>query len=230
MLNFFQNNKKANSVKRKSRSILIGSIVALLIGITPYLFYTYEYFPDDPIFETFLFTYESKFNLSMYVTMWLLMGKLIPLMLLILWFFTCKHWWYHIILIPIAMFSFQIFSAITDDTKIMDEAEIFWLIPIMMIITPFVYFIRVKLFDKHVLGIDLEAIDAELKALKNKEGYIEPIEDPEKAFKILKKSSEDYEAPISFSDKIDERLSTHNLENWLKQFQHNLKSWMHLKF
>ncbi|WP_047415174.1 hypothetical protein [Cellulophaga sp. Hel_I_12] len=164
-------NQKSNklSTKKKSKSILIGSVVALLIAITPYLFYIYEYFPDEPIYNTWLFDYESKFNLSIYVTMWLIMGKLIPLMLLILWFFTCKHWWYHIILIPIAMYSFQIFSAFAQDTNIIDEVEIFWLIPIMMVVTPFVYFIRVKLFDKHVLGIDLDAMDAELKVYKEKE-------------------------------------------------------------
>lgn len=157
------------SKKKKSKSILIGSIVALLIAITPYLFYIYNYFPDQPIYDTWFFTYESKFNLSIKITMWLLMGKIVPLLLLILWFFTCKHWWYHIILIPIAMYAFQIFGSIANDTKIIDEIEIYWLIPIMLVITPFVYFIRVKLFDKHVLGIDLEAMDAELKQYKEKE-------------------------------------------------------------
>ncbi len=161
--------KPKNTAKRKSRSILIGSFVAIYIGITPYLFYVYNYFPDQPLFETWFFTYESKFNLSIQITMWLLLGKLIPLVLLVLWFFTCKHWWYHIILIPIAMYAFQIFGMIANDIQFIDEVEIYWLIPIMLIITPFVYFIRVKLFDKYVLGIDLEAIDAELKQYKEKE-------------------------------------------------------------
>jgi hypothetical protein len=39
----------------------------------------------------------------------------------------------------------------------------------MTVVIPFVYFIRLKLFDKHVLGIDLEAMDRELKAYKEKE-------------------------------------------------------------
>jgi amino acid permease len=67
------------------------------------------------------------------------------------------------------MYAFQIFSALAEDTNIVDEVEIYWLIPIMLVVTPFVYFIRVKLFDKYVLGIDLEAIDAELKQYKEKE-------------------------------------------------------------
>ncbi|MCM4166226.1 hypothetical protein DHD08_00865 [Arenibacter sp. H213] len=143
--------------------------MASLIAITPYLFYTYNYFPDKAIYEGALFTYESKYNLSIYITMWLLMGKLIPLFLLTLWFFTCKHWWYHIILIPMSMFAFQIFGAIAADTKVMDEVEIYWILPIMTLIVPFVYFIRIRLFDKHVLGIDLEAMDLELKAYKEKD-------------------------------------------------------------
>tara|TARA_R110000868_G_scaffold156072_1_gene382736 strand:- start:110 stop:694 length:585 start_codon:yes stop_codon:yes gene_type:complete len=159
---------KSNTTKRKSKSIFLGSIVALIIAISPYIFYTYNYFPKGEFLDLFFFTYESKYQESIVMVMWLAMNKIIPIILLILWFFTCKHWWYHVILIPIAMFSFQLFSQINED-RFLDETEIYWLIPIMLVITPFVYFIRVKLFDKHVLGIDLEAMDAELKQYKEKE-------------------------------------------------------------
>ena len=165
-----ESKKLKNSVatKKKSKSILIGSIVALFIAISPYLFYTYQYFPTGNKIDLFFFVYESKWQQNISIIMWFFMGKFIPFILLALWFFTCKHWWYHVILIPIAMFAFQIVSLINDD-KYLDETEIYWLIPIMLVITPFVYFIRVKLFDKHVLGIDLEAMDAELKEYKEKE-------------------------------------------------------------
>lgn len=66
------------------------------------------------------------------------------------------------------MFTFQIVSLIYED-RFIDEIELYWLLPVMTIVIPFVYFIRVKLFDKHVLGIDLEAMDKELKAYKEKE-------------------------------------------------------------
>ena len=38
-----------------------------------------------------------------------------------------------------------------------------------MVVIPIVYFIRIKLVDKHVHGIDLEAMDTELQILKEKE-------------------------------------------------------------
>lgn len=156
------------NTKRKSRSILISSIVAVLIAISPYIFYTYQFFPNEKTLNLGFFVFESNFNQSVYTVMWFFMIKFIPLTLLTLWFFTCKHWWYHAILIPIAMYSFQIVSLFYEERYI-DEAEIYWLVPIMLVITPFVYFIRVKLFDKHVLGIDLEAMDTELQELREKD-------------------------------------------------------------
>ncbi|MEO0573492.1 MAG: hypothetical protein AAF039_17450, partial [Bacteroidota bacterium] len=47
--------------------------------------------------------------------------------------------------------------------------NLLWLLPICVVIIPFVYFIRLKLYDKHVHGIDLEAMDEELRILKEKE-------------------------------------------------------------
>jgi magnesium-transporting ATPase (P-type) len=167
MIKLFTNPNQSNK-KKKSRSILIGSIVAVVIALTPLIFYSYKFFPSGSTLNLFFFTYESKYQLSIITVMWLFMAKFVPLVLLVLWFFTCKHWWYHVLLIPIAMYVFQVVSLIYED-RFIDEVEIFWLLPIMTVVIPFVYFIRLKLFDKHVLGIDLEAMDRELKAYKEKE-------------------------------------------------------------
>lgn len=66
------------------------------------------------------------------------------------------------------MYSFQTISVIKQEAYV-DELEIYWVIPIMMIIIPIVYFIRLKLFDKYVYNIDLEKIDAELAEYERKE-------------------------------------------------------------
>ncbi|MFP2994548.1 hypothetical protein ABN763_01500 [Spongiivirga sp. MCCC 1A20706] len=160
--------------KRKlfRRSIVISSLIALLIAISPYIFYLYESAPDDSqIWETFAFTISTEAYPNVYSMLWLIMGKVLPLYLLILWFFTCKHWWYHVILIPIAMYSFQTFTLLNDDAEFVDEAEIYYIIPIMMVIIPFVYLIRLKIFDKVVHGIDLKKLDEELEQLKDLDDY-----------------------------------------------------------
>lgn len=67
------------------------------------------------------------------------------------------------------MYAFQIFEVFLTDDNFIDTDNILWLLPFCMIVIPFVYLIRVKLYDKYVHGIDLDAMDAELKALREKE-------------------------------------------------------------
>ncbi|WP_430408337.1 hypothetical protein [Kordia sp.] len=168
--------QKKESEKIKSRlrrnlinkAIIRDTIVVIIIAITPYIFQLYESLPSEQIWRNDYFEITSNYYEDVRTAMWVYMGKIIPLILVIIWFLTCKNWWYHIILIPIAMFSFQLYSSFYRDTYI-DEIEIYYVIPIMMIIIPIVYLIRAKLFDKLVNGIDLKKIEAELEEYRRKE-------------------------------------------------------------
>ncbi len=131
-----------------NKGLIIGSIIATLISITPYLFYLYESVPKTKIWSTFLFTYDSTFWEDANYVMWVLIGKVIPLYLLFLWFFTCRHWWYHTLLVPIAMYVFQIIVMLNTDTKYMDEFQLIYLIPVMAIVIPSIYLIRAQIFNK----------------------------------------------------------------------------------
>lgn len=156
------------STQKNLRSLVTGSILAIIIAISPYIFYLYESLPDTKTWETSLFTIESNYQEDVRLYGWLFMQKAIPLLFLIFWFFTSRDWWYHVILIPIAMYTFQIISVINQEQN-PDEQEIYYVIPVMMIIVPIVYFIRIKLFDKYVYNIDLQKIDAELAEYERKE-------------------------------------------------------------
>jgi hypothetical protein len=149
-------------------------------------------------------------NINVYI--WFLLGKLVPLYLLLIWFFTCKHWWYHIIIIPILMYAFQVFEGVISEDNYIDTDNILWLLPFCMIVIPFVYFVRVKLYDKYVHGIDLEAMDAELKYYKDKE----------------RTQLENAGIKVDFQQSIEEDLSTKTpnktLNSLLKQMQHSLHS------
>ncbi len=158
--------------KLAKKRILIESFLAFLIVLSPFVFKSHEYLPDDESIETVRFLWmeigKNGFP-SIEGHGWFVLGKLVPLYLLLIWFFTCKHWWYHIILIPLLMYVFQIFEVYFYQDETIDSENIMWLLPICVVVIPFVYFIRVKLYDKHVHGIDLEAMDAELQVLKEKE-------------------------------------------------------------
>jgi magnesium-transporting ATPase (P-type) len=130
-----------------NRKILSGSIIATLIAGTPFLFYLYEYVPDTKTWETFLFTYESNWFEDASTGIWVLMMKTVPLLLSVIWFFTCKHWWYHVLIVPISMFTFQVVSALSTEIY-MDQLHILYLLPILAIVFPSIYLIRAKMFNQ----------------------------------------------------------------------------------
>ena len=120
-------------------------------------------------------------------SLWFYLIKIIPLMLLTIWFITCKQWWYHAILIPIAMYSFQLFTVITKESTKVDENEILYMVAVSMVIIPVVYLIRIKLVDKYIHGIDLKAMDTELQILKAKQELREEREKLEQRKDTLSK-------------------------------------------
>ncbi len=130
------------------KSIIIGTIIATFIAMTPYLFYLYESVPDVKDWNTFFGIYHSGFYESASISMWVLNGKIIPLFLIVIWFFTCRHWWYHALLVPIAMYVYQIFITLNDDADFVDNNQLIYLIPIIAIIVPSIYLIRARIFNK----------------------------------------------------------------------------------
>lgn len=159
-----QNNKlntKTTDQQQTDKNIFAGSMVVFFIAITPFLFYSYKSFPEEVIWETSFFTLNTVFY-SWFDYAWYLANKIIPLYLLLIWFFTCKHWWHWILLVPIGMYSFQIWGLIQENDNV-DVLELYYVFPLMMIVIPSVYLIRAKLFNK-IRGNDLEAFEEELSA------------------------------------------------------------------
>ena len=147
---------------RRSSSLLTGSLIAAFIAASPYFFYLYEGFPESQFWETSFFginiSYDSLNYQNVNVLAWILFSKIIPLILFIIWFFTCKHWWYHSILVPICMYVFQIFSTLNDDLTFTDSVDIYYMAPIIFIALIFLYTIRMKIFDR-IHNIDLSELE-----------------------------------------------------------------------
>jgi len=187
--------KNKLSTYARSKFLLLGSLIAICIAFSPYLFYLYEIFPNGPVWENSFFTYESKYYEDVTTAAWTFLGKLTPLFLLLIWFFTCKHWWYHSILIPVAMYTYQLIIAFYQDTYaneyIIDTDQLIYLAPFFILILSVVYLIRIKIFDR-VYGIDLSEIDEtdvsvfspisesdrrEVKSFQEEDEYWEPAQE-----------------------------------------------------
>lgn len=158
-----QNNKSTETEtaqhKTDKKSLAIGGIVVFLVAISPLIFYSYKSFPDVKIWKTSFFESTTNFY-SWFDYAWYFVNKLVPLYLLLLWFFTCKHWWHWIILIPISMYSFQLWG-IVNESQNLDELEYVYIFPLMLVLIPLVYLIRAKLFA-NIRGRDLSAFEEEL--------------------------------------------------------------------
>jgi dipeptide/tripeptide permease len=157
---------KEISVKKR---IFFDSLIVIFVAISPFIAYSYLAAPDGEIWETPFFTLTKNGFSSLDVAVWIYVGKLVPLYLMIFWFITCKHWWYHIILVPITLYSFQLFTVLNKTSKMIDENESLWVIIVLMFVAPVVYIIRLRLYDRLVLGIDLKKIEAELDEYDRKE-------------------------------------------------------------
>ncbi|WP_245710216.1 hypothetical protein [Winogradskyella thalassocola] len=144
--------RKENSLSgdnsKLTRSAIVGTIIATVIASTPLLFLVHESVPDTLVWDTFFGTYESGLWESAQYAMWVYTGKIIPLILLAIWFFTCKHWWYHVLLVPIVMYTFQMITSVNAEFKNQDENQLLYLLPVLAIVVPSIYLIRAKMFNK----------------------------------------------------------------------------------
>lgn len=100
--------------------------------------------------------------------MWVFMQKFTFLLLLFIWFFTCKHWWRAAILFPIGMLAYQITILLNDEFFQKDTLyDKFFVIPLAIVICTVLFFIRRKL--KYYLDIITlkEEVELEMEKAQN---------------------------------------------------------------
>jgi hypothetical protein len=139
-------NLQQKLTQQRSNHLLTGSIIAILIGITPFIFYSYMCFPNVKVWETPFFTYTSKYYENVETFMWVFLQKFIFLYLMVIWFCTSKDWWHKAILIPIGMIAYQIINLLNDELKFKDEyLDAIVLVPLVVIICFSLIMLRNKL-------------------------------------------------------------------------------------
>jgi hypothetical protein len=155
--------------KNKS-SLLAGSIIILLIIISPYLLYLYQNIPDDSSeWNTIFGTIKGGIYPQVQLLIYFFFSKFVPLFLLIIWFVTNKHWWVHALIIPISVYLFQLISIINESVEYYDEIEFIYTVPIAVIVMVILYFIRSKM-ALYIQAVDLKReMDENMKIQKKVE-------------------------------------------------------------
>ena len=107
-----------------NRKVLIKDLViAGIIVVLPFLFYLYMFAPNEKVWETWFFTIESNYYRDVNTFLWAISTKVLMLAILLLWFFTCKHWWKYCILIPIIIELYKLLGTIKPNLTFIDENE-----------------------------------------------------------------------------------------------------------
>lgn len=149
--------KKLALTLQKLNLLRADSIIAIVIAITPIVFYSYESFPDVKVWETSFFTYTSLYYESVSTFVWVFLQKFIFLYLMIIWFFTSSNWWNKSILAPIGMLIYQIIILINDEVQFIETIRLdkFIILPIVIAILVFLIQMRNKLLF-YINALDLK--------------------------------------------------------------------------
>ncbi|MFK5958705.1 MAG: hypothetical protein QM495_07520 [Lutibacter sp.] len=140
----------------KGKSLLVGSLIILLIISTPYFLYLYKSIdPDAQNIKTLFGTLKAGYYPSVQTYIYSFFAKFVPLILLVIWFLTNKHWWVHALSIPIMVYLFQLISIVNDSEDYFDEIEFIYAVPITVAVVVILYFLRSKL-SIYILAVDLK--------------------------------------------------------------------------
>ncbi|SFT03865.1 hypothetical protein SAMN04487906_2656 [Zhouia amylolytica] len=81
------------SSKQNSRIFLFEVFLGVFIVVSPFLIRLNELFPKNSFMKLFGFRVEVMVSQGMDVVSYLVLSKLIPIILLSIWYFTCRSWW-----------------------------------------------------------------------------------------------------------------------------------------
>lgn len=130
----------ANLKELKTKDV----VIALLIMALPFLFFTYELTPMTQSWETSLFTINAGAFEEVLIWFYFFNIKLLIILSLIIWYFTCKHWWKNAILVPLIIELFKLRTFLNPSMRFIDEIEFFQSLPMTIPIIGIIVFVSKK--------------------------------------------------------------------------------------
>lgn len=101
----------------------------------PFLFYVYEYAPDDPnikVWETSWFSISNGGYNTVQGYIYIVSTKAFIFFIVSTWYLTCTHWWKHTILVPLTLVLYQFTGAINNSVSVVDNFSPISSIPLVL--------------------------------------------------------------------------------------------------
>ncbi len=115
-------------------------LILLIITILPFSFYIEKFIPDN-LLEMDLFGFE--FQLTNVV--WYLALKIYLIVILSIWYFTCRNWWKIAILVPLTIEFLKLIRFFNNNNEKFDENDFLTSLPITIPILFILFFISFRL-------------------------------------------------------------------------------------
>ncbi|WP_298899302.1 hypothetical protein [uncultured Psychroserpens sp.] len=164
-------------------------LIILLIILLPLLFYFPMLFSEEQLTKTV-----EGYEFDLDLVLWFLAVKLFIIIMLILWYFTCRHWWRIVVLIPLTIELFKLISFLNAKTEVFDEIDFITSAPITIPILALIIFLSRKVSYYSSAKQINESLNTEIDEIFGKI-YVDSIRDElqlMKKFHDLKKRKDDY--------------------------------------
>ena len=167
------------TLRHSLKSVQIKDIIiAMILIVLPFLSEIWIFVPKVDTLNIGKLTFDSMGFSDLSVLTWIVSYKLIIIIGLLIWYFTCKLWWRNAILVPLIIEFYKLFSVIDQKKAIgfpIDESEFIESLPITFPIFLIIIYLFYKLnyFSSAIrlnreLKMEIEGIFNSLKVDKGK--------------------------------------------------------------
>jgi hypothetical protein len=168
-------NSTENNISKKYL-VLKNVLIILVLLITTILWFAHYLIPDNiQVLDLGLLVIDSNGFDNVRTYIWFLLRKIIVIIPMLVWYFSCANWWRFAILSPITMYSYQLWEA-TQDIQHLDAAGNIKAFPIVVIVVILLIMVSkiiryrvdlLTLYDAVVKEIDSIIQNGELRANKS---------------------------------------------------------------
>lgn len=91
------------------RNLKKDLLIVVLLVVLPFAFFIYKFVPATQVWRNAWFDFDSGYYENVNLFVWTLMLKMLTLILLSIWFLTCKHSWRYVLFVPVIAEIYKVF-------------------------------------------------------------------------------------------------------------------------
>ncbi|WP_204345161.1 hypothetical protein [Psychroserpens algicola] len=172
-------------------------IIVLIIIISPFAFYFHVLAPTTKVWDTKFFTIDAGYFENVKNYLWIYAYKTLTILMISIWFVTCKNWWRLVLLIPLSIEFSKFISFLNDRYNFLDNYGFAHSLPIFLMFSFLLLFIAKKLNYYSVNSNTRSELNDEIYKLMNDLSLFNRKE----SYKIKKK----YDLIKKQKDKIEKK-------------------------